>query len=114
VLALLVGVGGAAGTFAGGWFADRLSKRNPGWRAWVMVVTNAVTLPLVVAAFTSESAAATIWFYILPAVLGGAYIGPGFAIIQSAIPLESVHPQHHRPRPGAILRWRDQRPVRRQ
>jgi predicted MFS family arabinose efflux permease len=88
VLALLVGVGGAAGTFAGGWFADRLSKRNPGWRAWVMVVTNAVTLPLVVAAFTSESAAATIWFYILPAVLGGAYIGPGFAIIQSAIPLE--------------------------
>jgi hypothetical protein len=27
---------------------------------------------------------------------------------------QSVHPQHHRPRPGAILRWRDQRPVRRQ
>jgi predicted MFS family arabinose efflux permease len=87
VLALLVGAGGAVGTFAGGWLADRLSRFNPGWRAWIVVVANLITLPLVVAAFTSESAPSTILFYAIPAIIGGAYIGPGFAIIQSHMPL---------------------------
>lgn len=87
VLALLVGAGGAMGTFAGGWLADRLAKRNPGWRAWIIVVANIITLPLVVAAFLSEDATSTIILYTLPAILGGVYIGPSFAIIQSNIPL---------------------------
>jgi MFS family permease len=87
VLALLVGAGGAMGTFAGGWLADRLAKRNPGWRAWIVVVANLVTLPLVVAAFLSEDTTSMIILYTLPAILGGVYIGPSFAIIQSSIPL---------------------------
>ena len=87
ILGLLVGVGGAMGTFAGGWLADRLARYNPGWRAWIVVVANLITLPLVAAAFLSDSATSTILFYILPAILGGVYIGPGFAIIQSHIPL---------------------------
>ena len=87
VLALLVGLGGALGTFGGGWFADRLSRRHPGWRAWVVVVAYAVALPLATLAFLAESATATIALYVIPAILGGAYIGPGFALIQGHVPL---------------------------
>ena len=35
----------------------------------------------------AEQANATIGLYVLPAMLAGAYIGPGFAIIQSHVPL---------------------------
>lgn len=87
ILALLVGIGGAIGTFAAGWLADLFARRNAGWRAWIVFVAHLITLPLVGAAFLSESATGTILFYIIPAALGGAFIGPGFAIIQSNIPL---------------------------
>jgi len=87
VLALLVGLGGALGTFGGGWFADRLSARHPGWRAWVVVVAYAIALPLATLAFLAESASATIALYVVPAILAGAYIGPGFALIQGHVPL---------------------------
>ncbi len=87
ILALLVGLGGAVGTFFGGLMADRLSARHPGWRAWVVVVAYAIALPLATLAFLAEDAYTTIALYILPAMLAGAYIGPGFAIIQSHVPL---------------------------
>jgi predicted MFS family arabinose efflux permease len=87
ILALLVGLGGAAGTFFSGLMADRLSTRHPGWRAWVVVVAYAIALPLAALAFLADSAYATIGLYVLPAMLAGAYIGPSFAIIQSNVPL---------------------------
>lgn len=87
ILALLIGLGGAVGTFFGGLMADKLSARHPGWRAWVVVVAYAIALPLATLAFLADSAFATITLYILPAMLAGAYIGPGFAIIQSHVPL---------------------------
>jgi predicted MFS family arabinose efflux permease len=87
ILALLVGLGGAVGTFFGGVMADRLSARHPGWRAWVVVAAYAIALPMATLAFLADSAYATIGLYVLPAMLAGAYIGPGFAIIQSHVPL---------------------------
>jgi len=87
ILALLVGLGGAAGTFTAGWLADRLSKRHPGWRAWIVVAAYSIAMPLAAAAFLVESTFATITLYALPAILAGAYLGPGFAIIQSHVPL---------------------------
>ena len=87
ILALLVGLGGAVGTFFGGVLADRLAARHPGWRAWIVAVAYAMALPLAALAFLAESADATIALYVLPAMLAGAYIGPSFAIIQSNVPL---------------------------
>lgn len=87
ILALLIGLGGAVGTFFGGVMADRLSTRHPGWRAWVVVVAYVIALPLATLAFLAESVYATIALYVLPAMLAGAYIGPGFAIVQSHVPL---------------------------
>ncbi len=87
ILALLVGLGGAIGTFSSGWLGDRLAKRNPGWRAWVVTAAYAIALPLAALSFFAGTATGTIALYVLPAILAGAYIGPGFAIIQSHVPL---------------------------
>lgn len=87
ILALLVGLGGAIGTFSSGWLADRLAVRNQGWRAWVVTAAFLIALPLAALSFFADSAVGTIALYVLPAILGGAYIGPGFAIIQSHVPL---------------------------
>ena len=88
VLAVLVGLGGATGTFAAGWLADRFSHRQPGWRAWIVVAAYLIVMPLAAAAFLVDSVVATLALYVLPAMLAGAYIGPGFAIIQSNVPLQ--------------------------
>ncbi len=88
VLAVLVGLGGATGTFAAGWLADRFSHRQPGWRAWIVVAAYLIVMPLAAAAFLVDGVVATIALYALPAMLAGAYIGPGFAIIQSNVPLQ--------------------------
>ena len=87
ILAVLVGLGGAAGTFFGGVMADRLSARHPGWRAWVVVVAYAIAMPLAALAFLADSAYVTIGFTSCRPCLQRAYIGPGFAIIQSNVPL---------------------------
>ncbi|MEZ5560273.1 MAG: MFS transporter [Pseudomonadales bacterium] len=87
-LALLVGLGGGFGTFMAGWLADRLARRSEGWRAWVVTVALATAMPLAIVAFLQQGTLATILWFVLPAMLVGAYIGPGFAIVQSYIPLE--------------------------
>jgi len=88
ILALLLGVGGAAGTFAGGWLSDRLAKINQGWRVWVIVLTSVITVPCAIASFLQTDTTLAILFYVLPALLLTVYIGPAFALIQSHTPLE--------------------------
>jgi MFS family permease len=87
-LALIIGIGGALGSFSAGWLADRWGSRNHGWRAWVVALATLITIPFLALAFIQESATNTMWLYAIPAILGTAYVGPGFALIQSNVPLE--------------------------
>lgn len=88
ILAVLVGVGGAVGTFTSGLLADRLSTRNEGWRGWVVAGAILLATPFAAGAFLAADSTTAVWCYVMPAVLLGAYIGPGFAIVQTAMPLE--------------------------
>jgi len=87
VLAVLIGLGGAAGTFSAGWLADRLALRHQGWRVWIVVAAYLIVLPLAAAAFLADGVTLTLALYVLPAMLAGAYLGPGAAIVQSHVPL---------------------------
>lgn len=87
ILAVLIGLGGAAGTFGAGWLADRLALRHAGWRLWVVVVAYLLILPLAAGAFLADSVMLTIALYVLPAMLAGSYLGPGAATVQSHVPL---------------------------
>ena len=86
-LALIIGLGGAAGTFMGGYFADRLAVISQGWRAWIICFTVSLAIPLAYMAYTATDPSHAIYWIILPASLGGAYIGTNFAILQSLAPV---------------------------
>ncbi|REJ83832.1 MAG: MFS transporter [Acidobacteria bacterium] len=85
VLALYLGIGGGIGTFLGGWVADRVAPFGEGWRAWVVTLSLLAYTPLAVLCYTAESARVASLAFLGPAVLGGVYIGVGFAIIQSQV-----------------------------
>ncbi|MGK0223190.1 MAG: MFS family permease [Limisphaerales bacterium] len=54
----------------------------------MVALATLITLPFLALAFIQESASSTMWLYAIPAILGTAYVGPGFALIQSNVPLE--------------------------
>lgn len=86
-LALLVGVGGGIGTFLGGYVADRLSVVNNGWRAWVVAIAIVAAVPFSVAVYFSPTPTYGFVAFVVPGVLGGVFIGPGFAAVQSHMPV---------------------------
>ena len=88
-LALLIGGGGALGTFLGGYFADRLSIRyGPRWRSWVVAIAIVAALPFSLVTYFSDSAFGGFIAFVVPAILGGVFIGPTFAMVQSQMPIE--------------------------
>jgi len=88
VLALAIGVFGGLGTFFGGYLADKLARRNEGWRSWVVTIAAIIYLPFAYLSVTAQDPFwAAAWFF-GPAIVGGVYIGTNFAILQSQLPVE--------------------------
>ena len=88
-LALLIGVGGAIGIYAGGRLADHLSGRfGQHWLPWIIALANLIVLPLLYLAFTAKIPMGAIIAYAIPAALGTLYVAPGFALIQNQTPIE--------------------------
>ena len=88
ILALAIGLGGGIGTFLGGYLADRLAKRNEGWRAWIVCIAVLIYMPFAYLSYSSLDASwAAGWFFV-PAALGGVYLGTNFAMLQSQLPVE--------------------------
>ena len=87
MLAGLIGIGGAIGTFLGGWLADRLAPRSEGWRAWVVAISALIYVPFAWLCYTTESTTTAILAFSVPAAFGGVYIGCSYAIIQSHTPV---------------------------
>jgi MFS family permease len=89
ILALLLGLAGAAGTLLGGMLADRLGRPDPAWRLRVVALVLLLMAPAWAAAFLVGGAIATLGLLVLPAGLLGFYLGPTFAMVQSLAPPET-------------------------
>ena len=87
-LALAIGVGGGAGTFLGGVVADKLARKNEGWRAWIVCITTLVYLPSAYMSYIETDPNTALLWFLGPAAMGGVYIGTNFAILQSLVPVE--------------------------
>ncbi len=87
-LAIMIGIGGGLGTFATGYFADKLGKSNEGWRAWVVTAVTIIYIPMAILSFTSDDKLTALFWFAGPAFLGGAYIGTNFAMLQSQLGVE--------------------------
>jgi predicted MFS family arabinose efflux permease len=86
-LALIIGIAGGAGTFAGGYFADRLGKRDVRWNLWLVAGCVSAGVPFAFGVFLAQSATWALLFFIVPAMVGALYLGPSLALVQGLVPL---------------------------
>lgn len=87
-LALIIGIGGAIGTMAGGIIADRLGRRDMRWHLWVPMIGGALSAPFAIFIYTADTAFATLLLFVLPVIFINAYHGPVFAMTQALAPIK--------------------------
>jgi MFS family permease len=87
IFGLIAGFVGGIGALTGGYLADRLSRKDMRWNAWVIAVAKIVGMPLFIVFYMSSDLGIMIPVYIVSSVLGAFYLGPSFAMIQSLTPL---------------------------
>lgn len=85
-LGMLHGLGGALGTFLGGYLADRLGRRDVRWRQWVPFAGALISAPLTLAALLVDSGWLCVILQAGPIVGGLFYVAPTFGLAQTIAP----------------------------
>jgi len=85
VLGLATGVGGAVGTYFGGFFADRMGKKDKRWYLWVALLGGALNIiPSLIMIFTTHAKLAmTMMFF--TSMTTAFYMGPMLAVTHSLV-----------------------------
>lgn len=81
-------IGGVAGVFAGGWFADRLGRADRGWYARLPAIAWAITLPTFACALLSPSPWLAWPLLLIPNGLNILWLGPVTTAVQHLVPRE--------------------------
>lgn len=87
IFGLTAGFVGGLGALTGGILADRLSRRDLRWNAWIVAVAKLLGMPLFIVFYTSSNLDLMVPIYVVSSLLGAFYLGPSFAMIQSLTPL---------------------------
>ena len=82
-LALILGIGGGVGVYAGGALSDAWASRDLRGRLYVPAIAVVVAVPFSIPIFIAESSLVALGFLIVPSTLGMMYQGPAFAVTQS-------------------------------
>ncbi len=85
-LASLVIIGGCAGVFAGGWFADRLGRMDRGWYAKLPAIAWLITAPTFVAGFFAPNLWLAWLLLLIPNALNILWLGPVTTAVQHLVP----------------------------
>ncbi|HAK63530.1 MAG: spinster family MFS transporter [Pseudomonadota bacterium] len=86
-LALILGVGGAIGTAAGGYIADRMGKRDMRWQLWIPAIGAMTGAPFAFGIYLAPTALETLAWFAVPILFINAYHGPAFAMTQALAPV---------------------------
>lgn len=86
IFGLTAGFVGGAGALLGGFLADRLSRKDMRWNAWVVAVAKILGMPLFIVFYSSSNLDIMVPVYVVSSLLGAFYLGPSFAMIQSLTP----------------------------
>jgi predicted MFS family arabinose efflux permease len=84
-LALIIGIGGAIGTWLGGHFSDRLGRIDLRWSLWFVAAAYLFTKPLAIGFFLVDNAALALILFVLPAMTGAMFVGPSVATLHARI-----------------------------
>lgn len=85
-MGVVFGVGGLIGTFAGGWFGDRLARRSEGWRLGVPALGQALSLPTALGAWLVADPDLAVGLLTVSYMFGLLYFAPTFAAAQALVP----------------------------
>ena len=83
---IVLGVTGFVGTFAAGWLADKLGRRNRRWYAWLPAIAFTLTLPALAGLIWAPTWQSALAFLAMPALLNNMYLAPALTVIQNAAP----------------------------
>ena len=86
-LGLITGFAGAAGTFAGGYLADRYGRRDPRWYLWIPGLAALLAIPSFLLVYLLEAYHLALVFYIIPQFLAAMFIGPTIAMTHGVVSL---------------------------
>ena len=84
-LASLFLLGGTAGVFAGGWFADRLGQGDRRWYAWLPAIAWAITAPTFALGLMSHSAWLAWPLLLVPNALNILWLAPVTTAVQHLV-----------------------------
>jgi predicted MFS family arabinose efflux permease len=82
-----LGIPGIVGTFLGGYWADRLARRDTRWYVWLPGIATLVSVPFAYYVYTHGAPWFALWIYAVPVFLHGFYLGPTFALTQGLVGL---------------------------
>ena len=86
MLALSIGIGGAVGTMATGYFADRLGgERDKRWYPWILIITYGIPVPFLLTMFYADSGLTALFLFIVPACLLAGYLAPLITVTHSLV-----------------------------
>lgn len=85
-LALVSGIGGGIGMFLGGYFSDRVGRRDPRGRLLVMAFFIAAMVPFTFIQFSSPSLGLSLASGAIAGTLMLGYYGPILAVVHSMVP----------------------------
>lgn len=86
-LGLLNGTAGAAGTFLGGYLADRLGKKDKRWYVWVPAWATIITVPFSLCVYLLDDYYLALSLYTIPIFLSAMYLGPTIAMTHGIVSL---------------------------
>jgi predicted MFS family arabinose efflux permease len=84
-LAIVIGIGGALGTWLGAWLSDRLRARDVRWSLWLVAAAYIATKPLSVAFYLGDDTGLALVLFILPGALGAVFVGPSIAVLHELV-----------------------------
>ena len=84
-LGFIIGIGGAIGSFSGGYLADRLGTRDRRWSMWVPAAANLLAVPFGVMAIMSRDMTVSLTLYVLPLAFAYMYLGPTLATTHALV-----------------------------
>ena len=82
-----LGFAGILGTVSGGYFADRLGKRDVRWYVWLPGLATLISVPFSTAVYTWPDPIVAFWIAAVPGFLGSYYLGPTFSMTQGLVGL---------------------------
>ena len=80
-----LGFAGILGTVSGGYFADRLGKKDVRWYVWLPGIATLASIPFSVTFYMLPDPIMAFWIGAIPGFLGSYYLGPTFALAQGMV-----------------------------